>query len=346
MGLPPVVFETTLYTVPAPGRTDQLTRFVAKCKKIHYNILMPPEQGIKPESPQIQEPVFLIEVDKITSNPHQPRKNFDKEALKDLANSIREFGILQPLIVTKTEKETEAGTVVAYILIAGERRWLAAKLLGLERVPAIIRNVNLDRERLELAIVENLQRENLDPIETARAYSKLQDEFRLTQREIAGRVGKSREVVANALRLLNLPSQIQEAVSKGSLSESQARLLITVAEPAMQQALFEDILKNSLSVRELRSRIRKTTEPTTTPTPEPTTPKDPELMLLERQLEETLGTKVKLERSGAHGKIMIDFYSPEELHNLVTLLERTRQTPAPSVEQEPPAVSPDETFPV
>lgn len=305
---------------------------------------MPPEQGIKPESPQIQEPVFLIEVDKITSNPHQPRKNFDEEALKDLANSIREFGILQPLIVTKTEKETEAGTIVAYILIAGERRWLAAKLLGLERVPAIIRNVDLDRERLELAIVENLQRENLDPIETARAYAKLQDEFRLTQREIAGRVGKSREVVANALRLLNLPSQIQDAVSKGSLSESQARLLITVAEPAMQQALFEDILRNSLSVRELRSRIKKTTEPVSAPAS--TTPKDPELIMLERELEETLGTKVKLARSGAHGTIMIDFYSPEELKNLIMLFARARQSPVLPTQEEPPAVSPDETFPI
>lgn len=305
---------------------------------------MPPEEQKKPGSPPVHEPVFLIECDKIKPNPHQPRKNFDEESLRELANSIREFGILQPLVVTKLEKETEIGTAVEYVLIAGERRLMAAKLLGLERVPAIIRNVNLERERLELAIVENIQRADLDPIETARAYSKLQDEFRLTQREIAARVGKSREVVANALRLLNLPSLIQDAVSKGSLSESQARLLLTVADQAQQQLLFEDILKNNLSVRELRLRIRKVSggsEEPATPT-EPKHPVDPELISLEKQLEEMLGTKVKLEHSGSHGKILIDFYSSEELRHIVSLLEKAQQ-PA---DRPAPASPEDQPFPI
>src|SRR3989344_808909 len=131
----------------------------------------------------IQGPVFLIEVDKISPNPQQPRRDFDETALQELAASIREFGILQPIVVTKLEKETELGTQIEYQLIAGERRWRASKMAGLERIPAIIKSVNLAKDRLELAIIENVQRENLNAIEAARAYARLQDEFGLTQRE-------------------------------------------------------------------------------------------------------------------------------------------------------------------
>jgi ParB family chromosome partitioning protein len=285
----------------------------------------------------VQGPVFLIEVDKIKPNPQQPRKNFDDEALKELASSIREFGILQPLVVSKIEKEIETGTEVEYQLIAGERRWLASKLLGLERVPAIIRSVALDRERLELAIIENVQRANLDSIETARAYAKLQDQFGLTQREIASRIGKSREVVANTLRLLNLPTQIQEALSKGGVSESQARLLLTISDPQAQQALFEDILKNNLSVREVKLRIQRMQDPALRPAivaPE-TTFADPELVSLQRNLEEFLGAKVKLENSGSSGKLTISFYSPEELKGIVQKMLTPQNEPPMSGEPTP-----------
>jgi ParB family chromosome partitioning protein len=274
----------------------------------------------------IHSPVFLIETDKIKPNPYQPRRIFDEEELKELANSIREFGILQPLVVTKIEQETETGTAVEYQLIAGERRLLAAKLLGLERVPAIVKSINLERERLEMAIIENIQRADLNPIETARAYAKLQDQFGLTQREVSTRVGKSREVVANTLRLLNLPSNIQDAISKKIISESQGRLLLTISDLIHQQTLFEDILKNNLTVRQIKEKVQKIKDITKEPEAIPldSIAIDPETQILEKELEEFFGTKVRLEKSGdpptGGGKITIAFYSPEELQGIVAKL--------------------------
>lgn len=272
---------------------------------------------------QVQGPVFLIETDKISPNPQQPRRDFDEEALRELAASIREFGILQPLVVSKIEQVSEIGTQVQYQLIAGERRWRAAQMLGLERVPAIIRNVGLERERLELAIIENIQRADLNPIETARAYARLQDEFALTQREIASRMGKSREAIANTVRLLQLPTQIQEALSKGHLSESQGRLLLSVADLAQQQSLFEEIIKNNLSVRELKARIQRAKQSAMPPVETPTMPPaDPETEQLKQQLEQALGAPVKVEKSGEAGKLIITFYSPEELRGIIEKLKR------------------------
>jgi len=281
--------------------------------------------------PQIQGPIFLIEVDKIKPNPYQPRRNFDEEGLKELASSIREFGLLQPIVVTKLEQDTEIGTAVEYQLIAGERRWLASKMIGLERVPAIIRSIDLDKERLEMAIVENVQRADLNPVEAARAYAKLQDHFGLTQREIAARIGKSRETVANTVRLLNLPNAMQEAVGKGLISESQGRLLLTVPDLAQQQTLFEDLLRNNLSVRELKSKIRKIKGEKDVSEEEAALEgarmPDPEALTVQKELEEYLGAKVKVERAGATGKITISFYSPEELHGIVNkLLEKNPPT--------------------
>jgi len=254
------------------------------------------------------EAIFLIETEKIKPNPHQPRRNFDEEAIKELAASIQEFGILQPLLVTKIETETETGTQVDYQLIAGERRFLAAKMLGLERVPAIIKNIELEANRLEIAIIENLQRANLNPVETARAFAKLQDEFRLTQREIAQRVGKSREAVANTLRLLSLPSYIQEALGQNKINESQARTLLAVSDLNQQQALFQQLLTSSLSVRDLREKIK---------TGDAEDQVDPEKKNLENQLEETLGAKVKISPNQNKGKIIIRFFSPQELDSII-----------------------------
>lgn len=278
----------------------------------------------------IQGPVFLIETNRISPNPQQPRRDFDEQELMELASSIREFGIIQPIVVTKIEKETETGTQVEYQLIAGERRWRAAKIAGLERIPAVIRSINREQDRLELAIIENVQRANLNPIEAARAYAKLQDQFSLTQREIAVRIGKSRETIANVLRLLNLPTQLQEAVAKNTISESQARLLLSVSDPIQQQNLFEDILRSSLSVRELKSRIQKIkTAGQTEELSAISTAPSPELASMQKTLEELLGTKVKLESSGQSGKITISFYSPEELEGIIQKL--SKQT-----DQEPP----------
>jgi len=170
--------------------------------------------------------IFHIEIDKISPNPYQPRKDFDEESLKELAASIRELGIIQPLIVSKIEKETSTGATVEYQLIAGERRLKAAKIAGLERVPVIVKRINQAAERMEMAIVENIQREDLNPVETARAYARLSDEFGLTQREIAVKLGKSRETIANTLRLLNLPTEIQDSVAEGKINESPGAIAV------------------------------------------------------------------------------------------------------------------------
>lgn len=259
--------------------------------------------------------VFQIEVEKIVPNPNQPRRNFEEEALEELSRSIREFGILQPLVVSKTEKESEWGWSVTYELIAGERRLLAAKKIGLQTVPAIIRQTSGDREKLELAVIENIQRADLNPIEFARAVARLQDEFSLTQREIAARLGKSREVVANSIRLLSLPTEIQEALSDGRINASHGRLLLSIDDVPSREKIFKDILRDSLSVREVKRRARKNTTDASdkNSTKEQDVFFDPELGALQERLEEFLGTKVELKNSKNGGRLTINFYSPEEL---------------------------------
>lgn len=263
--------------------------------------------------------VFYIEVSKIKPNPHQPRKDFNDESINELAESIRQFGIIQPLVVKKIEKDVPTGTEIEYQIIAGERRWLAAKKLGLETVPAIIRNVSAEQEGLELAIIENIQRENLNPIETARAFARLQDEFRLTQREIASRLGKSREAVANALRLLDLPQDIQNAISEGKISESHGRLLLTIEDKSLQQKLFEDLLKANLTTRELKYKINtEKIKKQLSNQPAMTHTFNPEIKMLEEKLKLTFGTPVKISQEGKNGKIIIEFYSDEELKNIIS----------------------------
>ena len=258
-----------------------------------------------------QSSVFQIEVEKIFPNPHQPRRHFDENALIELANSIREFGIIQPLIATKILKETESGTEVTYQLIAGERRLMAAKKVGLRTVPVVIKQVGMDRERLELAIIENVQREDLSPLEAARGYAKLQDEFRLTQREIATRIGKSRETVANTLRLLHLPSEIQQALEQGIINESHARLLLQIDDISRQKDMFQSILRLKPSVRDLKAIIRRAkTNPSANYL-------SPELISLQSRLEEFLGTKAQIDDDGGKGKITINYYSSEELNALI-----------------------------
>jgi len=272
------------------------------------------QDDIEEDYSRKQASVFQIEVEKIFPNPHQPRRHFDEGALNELANSIREFGIIQPLIVTKILKETESGTNVSYQLIAGERRLMAAKKVGLRTVPVVIRRVGIDRERLELAIIENVQRENLSPLEAARGYARLQDEFRLTQREIATRIGKSRETVANTLRLLHLPSEIQQALEKGIINESHARLLLQIDDISRQKDMFQSILRTKPSVRDLKAIIKRAK------TGLATHYLSPELISLQSRLEEFLGTKTQIDDNGGKGKITINYYSPEELSALINRL--------------------------
>lgn len=268
------------------------------------------------------EAIFHIEIEKIRSNPQQPRHNFEEEGLKELASSIREFGVLQPILVSKVETETENGRTVEYELIAGERRLMASKLAGLRTIPAIIRRLTPEREKLEIAIIENIQRRDLDPIEEAKAFARLQDEFKLTQREIAAKLGKSREAVANAVRLLNLPSDVQEALSQKKISESQGRLLLSIADIGEQRKMFEEIMKGGgLSIREMKSKIQKKKDMDLN---EMSFVK-PETLALKEKLEELLGTKVDLREEGDKGKITINFYSKEELKGIVGKLFREGQ---------------------
>jgi len=271
----------------------------------------------------IREAVYLIEVEKIKPNPYQPRKHFDDDSLKELADSIREYGILQPLIVSRVEKETPYGQTVEYQLIAGERRLRAAQLLGLERVPVIIRPSFEERQKLEAAIIENIQRTDLNPLETARGFAKLAEEFGLSQREIAERVGKSRAYVANVLRLLELPSEAQRALEEGKITESHARLLLTIQNPEKQRALLGEILSRKLTVRETEILTRRILE---MPLGE-FVQRRQEVSIsdlgdalekeIERKLEEIFGTKVEVKKRGNKGRITINFFSEEELQEIL-----------------------------
>jgi ParB family chromosome partitioning protein len=280
----------------------------------------------KPKKIFDSEAVFQIELEKIKPNPDQPRRHFDEVALKELAMSIREYGVLQPIVVTKIQHDTDEGSEVEYQLIAGERRLLASELAGVPRIPAIIRSVGARREQLELAILENVQRENLTPIETARAFARLQDEFGLTQREIGTKLGKSREVVANTLRLLNLPTLIQQALEEGKINESQGRLLLAVADLRSQEQLFQEIIHDNLSVRELKSRIR-TIAGKSVPKAEYVPESDPETSDVKERLELFFGAPVQVQKNGETGKIVISFYSPEELQNIVSRLHEAPASP-------------------
>jgi ParB family chromosome partitioning protein len=257
------------------------------------------------------EAVFQIETSKIVPNPFQPRREFEDGAIDELAESIKQFGIIQPLIVSKITEETETGTNVFYQLIAGERRFRAAKKLGLERVPAIVREIDHPGRKLELALIENIQRRDLNPIEEARAYSRLQDEFSLTQKEIAVRVGKSREVIANSLRLLNLPPDVQKALGEGKVTSSQARMLLSIPNVSDQERTLREILDQKLSVRGIRTEIKRQVV---------NHPEDPEVIFLKKKLEEYLGMPVKITDLGGKGKITIDFYSKDDIRNFIDKL--------------------------
>lgn len=286
------------------------------------------EKPVAPPAPRPDagEAIFHIETEKIQPNPFQPRRNFDEAQLNELAASIREFGIIQPIVVSKMEKETPYGTAIEYQLIAGERRLMAAKIAGLPRVPAIVRRAPEDKEKFEMAIVENVQRADLNPIETARSYAKLQEQFGMTQREIAARMGKSRETVANATRLLNLPTEMQDAIAGGKISESQGRVLLAVSDPIRQKYLFEQVTTANVSVREMKNTIARmnrsheiTGEDVVTEPAEGFVRfgAEDEFAKLARELQATLRAPVRIERAGNRNKITIDFSSEEDLRTLI-----------------------------
>jgi ParB family chromosome partitioning protein len=246
--------------------------------------------------------ILKINPDRIAINPQQPRTSFSESALHDLAESIKQHGIIQPLIVTRKGDNFE--------LIAGERRLRSAKLLGLDKVPVIVREEQAQK-KLELALIENLQRENLNPLETARAYRRLIDEFNITQEEAAKKVGKARSSLANALRLLSLPVAVQEALESGKISEAHAKYLLGLEGEAKQLNMLKKILRQNLSVAETDQEIKRLGGT------KAAKPKDYFDKAREEELSSALGTKVELKRLGRGGKIIIDFYSEEELGDLV-----------------------------
>ena len=249
-----------------------------------------------------------IAVDLIIPNPHQPRQILNDEELAELASSIREHGILQPLIVSKEDLSEQ------YTLIAGERRLRAAKLAGLKNVPVLIRQVT-EQQQLELALIENVQRSDLMPLETATAYQELADSFNLSHEDIAVRVGKSRVSVTNTIRLLKLPDTVKTALAGRKISEGHARALLALNSPQSQIAALNTILKNSLSVRQTEELVRnlggkKTPQPTKQTT-------SPEIKAIEERLRNVLGTKVTLRHGKKGGRLVIHYYSNEELEALL-----------------------------
>jgi len=260
-------------------------------------------------SSQDGEGSLFIAVDKVLANPRQPRDNFDEEGLQELANSIREHGILQPLIVTH-ETDSEL-----YMLVAGERRLRAAQLAGLEAVPVVVREVT-EQERLELALIENLQRSDLSPLETARAYRQLHEDFKLSHEEIADQVGKSRVAVTNTLRLLNLSEPVQKALVEGKISEGHARALLALDNPKGQAAALEHIIKRELNVRQTEEYVRTLTGEK--PVKKLKIPAPPEVLAIEERLRSHFGTRVKLNHGKKGGSLVIYYYSDEELDGLIS----------------------------
>ena len=252
------------------------------------------------------ERIERIPVARIVVNPHQPRERFERQGMEDLVSSIKEHGILQPLVLTETPR--------GYELIAGERRLRAAKLANLKDVPAIIRSAT-NQQKLELALVENVQRQDLNALERAKAYQQLIDDFSLTQDEVAHKVGQSRSAVANILRLLHLPSDMQAAIAEGKLTEGHAKVLLGVSDPKARQQLFKKIIEEGLSVRSVESEKQTSVRGHTRKQA------DVETRAREARLRAALGAKVTIKPAGKGGNITIHYSDAEELEGIVRTVE-------------------------
>lgn len=276
-------------------------------------------------SAYINDAIFWIEVDKISPNPYQPRREFEQEALKSLAESIRMYGVLQPLVVTRKEVFHEGGGMhVEYELISGERRLRASKLAGLVQVPALIRSAPEDAQlKLEMAIIENLQREDLNPVDRARSFERLAKEFKLKQGQIAEKVGKSREYVSNSMRILSLPDEMITALEEGKISEGHTRpLLMLVDRPEEQVVLFKEIMTKKLTVREAEGLSRRVAVDRIRNKGKYL---DPVMIEMEKNFTESLGTRVRIEKTKDGGTVTIDFFSPDDLRGLLEKLESAKK---------------------
>ncbi|WP_172370274.1 ParB/RepB/Spo0J family partition protein [Sporosarcina jiandibaonis] len=274
------------------------------------NALFPGESLSKAEKAEKAEKVEKVHVKSIKPNPYQPRKVFDEVAIKELSDSIKEHGILQPIIVRKTG--------MTYEIVVGERRFRAAKLAGLEEIPAVVRELT-DEETMELAILENLQREDLTPIEEAEAYHNLMENLKLTQEQLAFRLGKSRSHIANHVRLLSLPKKIRDTITEGKLSMGHGRTLLGLRTNEQMKAIADRVIKEGLNVRQLERLVQKINENV----PRETKRKETEdLFLMEREstLRDYFGTNVVIKKNKNKGKIEIEFFSEDDLERILELL--------------------------
>lgn len=263
-----------------------------------------------PQTTISHEAIREIAIDDIAPNPRQPRQQFAEDSLQELAESIRRHGVVQPVIVARASGTTP------YQLVAGERRWRAAKLAGLTSIPAIVRDLS-PREAVEIALVENLQRADLSPLETAMAYRALIEEFGLTQAEVAERVGKSRSAVANTLRLLEAPAAIQDALATGEISEGHARALLALPDTATQIEALRIVRERNLTVRQTEELVRQWTTGAPRPRRSSRTTPPPDYAWLQEVLQRRLRTKVELRGTERSGRLVIHYYSAEELHRVV-----------------------------
>lgn len=268
--------------------------------------------------PTKYDSVFWIDVERIVPNPYQPRREFSEAGLVSLAESIRQYGVLQPLVVSRADVEKpEGGLESAYELIAGERRLRASKLAGLKQIPVVIRQGESNLTKLELAIIENLQREDLNAIDRANALQKLIDEFGISHAECAAKIGKSREYVSNSLRLLSLPEHMQSAIVGREITEGHARPLMTLNDrPEERETLFREIILKRLPVRAAERIARSIAQERVHKHHR----KSPEMVELEKSLTETLGTRVIIETNAEGGRLLIDFFSPDDLQQLADVL--------------------------
>ena len=256
--------------------------------------------------------VHELSVLDIEPNPKQPRKNFDQEALRTLADSISEVGVLSPILVRQKENGL-------YEIIAGERRWRASKLAGKKKIPAIVKNYET-REVMEIALIENLQREDLNPLEEAMGYQTLKDQFGFTQEEIAKRVSKSRSTVANILRILNLPDFVLKEIKNGKVSLGHAKAISSLESDETKKLLLYEIVKNEISVREAEELAKKLSEKKRTTLIKKTLKKDPNVIEVENQLSQRFGTKVQIKSGKIKSKIEIEYYSNDDLQRIIDKL--------------------------
>ena len=268
-----------------------------------------PEPGVSDKQGTIQTRELLI--DEISPNRFQPRKYFDDDKLEELVTSISENGILQPVVVQKSD--------TGYELVAGERRWRASKKAGLKKIPAMIREVS-DTKALELAIIENIHRQDLNPIEEAEAYKRLAEDFSLTQEMIAEKVGKSRAAIANILRLLNLSRNIQENLISGKLSMGHARALLGLENNGQMHAMCQEILKQGLTVRQTESKVNRLKKPEMLKLASSMKKKNIFIRDLEKELERKLGTKVEVSPKKTGGKLVVSYYSDDDLERIQNLI--------------------------